>query len=89
MTRNGVCGNKSGNSKPPLPPPIECVNPHVPPSATVPAATKPTVVASPTSTTTPRTTTTTMPVTDEYSRLMDEEYAEHIDVLTVGLSYEM
>ena len=65
--------------KPPLPPPIERENPYVPPTTAAPAATKPTAAGSPTSTTTPATATTADPITDEYSHLTDEEYADRVE----------
>ena len=55
--------------KPPILPPIERVNPHIPPATT---AAKP---ASPTATSP----TSTLPTKDNYSHLTDEEYADHVE----------
>ncbi|PIL24887.1 transcription factor [Ganoderma sinense ZZ0214-1] len=74
--------------KPPLPPPVERENPHVPPPATTappPAATTAPAGGKTTSrppsptTTTKATATTTKPTTDAYSHLTDEEYAELVE----------
>ena len=55
--------------KPPIPPPIERINPHIPPTTT---AAKP---ASPTSTLP----TAAQPVKDDYSHLTDDQYADLVE----------
>ena len=54
--------------KPPIPPPIERVNPHIPPATTAAKSASPTAT-SPTST----------PTKDNYSHLTDEDYADLVE----------
>lgn len=73
--------------KPPLPPPIERENPHVPPPATTTASAASKPPGSPTgdspstkTTSTPSAAqSTTQPGTDKYSHLTDDEYAELVE----------